>query len=93
MKKDGYLRRIADDAGISSGGGHDALPFLDLPWSGDGGGPHLRRGPGLRFLAGGIEKIIHSQVNFLFSLYALGALLSYTAVLCSIPTKEEKDHE
>ena len=44
-------------------------------------------------LAGGIEKIIHSQVNFLFSLYALGALLSYTAVLCSIPTKEEKDHE
>lgn len=48
---------------------------------------------GCGFLAGGIEKIIHSQVNFLFSLYALGALLSYTAVLCSIPTKEEKDHE
>lgn len=48
---------------------------------------------GCGFLAGGIEKILHSQVNFLLSLYALGALLSYTAVLCSIPTKEEKDHE
>lgn len=37
--------------------------------------------------------MIHSQVNFLLSLYALGALLSYTAVLCTIPMKEEKGNE
>ena len=48
---------------------------------------------GCGFLAGGIEKRSHSQLSLLFALHALGALLHQTAGRCSIPTKEEKDHE
>ena len=47
---------------------------------------------GIGFLAGGIYQAISAPACWVFSLYLLGAYLSYTALLFSFPCKEAQ-HE
>lgn len=47
---------------------------------------------GIGFLAGGIYQAIIAPTRWVFSLYLLGAYLSYTALLFSFPGKEAQ-HE
>lgn len=47
---------------------------------------------GIGFLAGGIYQAISAPTRWVFSLYLLGAYLSYTALLFSFPGKEAQ-HE
>lgn len=47
---------------------------------------------GIGFLAGGIYQAISAPTCWVFSLYLLGAYLSYTALLFSFPGKEAQ-HE
>lgn len=47
---------------------------------------------GIGFLAGGIYQAISAPACWVFSLYLLGAYLSYTALLFSFPGKEAQ-HE
>ena len=47
---------------------------------------------GIGFLAGGIYQAISAPACWVFSLYLLGAYLSYTALLFSFPDKEAQ-HE
>ena len=47
---------------------------------------------GIGFLAGGIYQAIIAPTRWVFSLYLLGAYLSYTALLFSFPGREAQ-HE